>query len=74
MVFKRETDPGGEGSNLSFQDTWLCHLDRKSSTHKSGEICQKDILKSGEISQEYTHKSGEFLKVIPMNPGMPKQP
>ena len=52
--------PGG--GNLSFQDTGLCHSNRKSTTHKSGEI-----------SQKYTHKSGEFLIIIPINPGMPKQ-
>ena len=54
------TDPGG--GNLSFQDTGLCHSNRKSTTHKSGEI-----------SQKYTHKSGEFLKIIPISPGMLKK-
>ena len=53
--------PGG-GGNLSFQDTGLCHSNRKSTTHKSGKL-----------SQNYTHKSGEFLKIIPINPGMPKK-
>ena len=53
---------GGGGGNLSSQDTGLRHSNRKSTTHKSGEI-----------SQKYTHKSGEFLKIIPINPGMPKQ-
>ena len=54
--------PGGGGGNLCFQDTGLCHSNGKSTTHKSGEI-----------SQKYTHKSGEFLKIIPINPGMPKK-
>ena len=72
----------GPGGNLSFQDTGLCHSNRKSTTHKSGEISQKYTHKSGEISQKYTHKSGEFfenhthksgkckklLKNIPINP------
>ena len=51
--------PGGGGGNLSFQDTGLCHSNRKSTTHKSGEI-----------SQKYTHKSGKctkLLKNIPIN-------
>ena len=64
--------PGG-GGNLSLQDTGLCHSNRESTTHKSGEISQKYTHKSGEISQKYTHKSGEFLKIMPINPGMPKQ-
>ena len=64
--------PGG-GGNLSFQDTGLCHSNCKSTTHKSGKLSQKNTHKSGEISQKYTHKSGEFLKIIPINPGMPKQ-
>ena len=55
----RRHSPGG---NLSFQDTGLCHSNRKSTTHKSGEISQKYTHKSGEISQKYTHKSGEFMK------------
>ena len=53
---------GGGGGNLSFQDTRLCHSNRKSTTHKSGEI-----------SQEYTHKSGEFSENHTINPEMPKQ-
>ena len=61
------------GGNLSFQDTGLCHSNRKSTTHKSGKLSQKYTHKSGEISQKYTYKSGEFLKIIPMNPGMPKK-
>ena len=65
--------PGGGGGNLSFQDTGLCHSYRKSTTHKSGKLSQKYTHKSGEISQKYTHKSGEFLKIIPINPGMPKK-
>ena len=64
---------GGGGGKLSFQDTGLCHSNRKSTTHKSGEISQEYTHKSGEISQKYTHKSGEFLKIIPINPGMLKQ-
>ena len=52
----------GGGGKLSFQDTGLCHSNRKSTTHKSGEI-----------SQKYTHKSGEFLQIIPINPGMLKK-
>ena len=47
----------GGGGNSSFHDTGLCHSNRKSTTHKSGEI-----------SQKYTHKAGEFLKTIPINP------
>ena len=62
--------PGG-GGNLSFQDTGLCHSNRKSTTHKSGKLSQKYTHKSGKISQKYTHKSGEFLKIILINPGMP---
>ena len=65
-------DRGG-GGNLSFQDTGLCHSYRKSNTHKSGKLSQKYTHKSGEISQKYTHKSGEFLKIIHINPGMPKK-
>ena len=61
------------GGNLSFQDTGLCHSNRKSTTHKSGKLSQKYTYKSGKISQKYTHKSGEFLKIIPINPGMPKK-
>ena len=64
--------PGG-GGNLSFQDTGLCHSNRESTTHKSGKPSQKYTLKSGEISQKYTHKSGVILKIIPINPGMPKK-
>ena len=65
-------NPGG-GGNLSFQDTGLCHSNRKSTTHKSGKLSQKYTHKSGKLSQKYTHKSGEFLKIIPINPGMPKK-
>ena len=54
--------PTGGGGDLSFQDTRLCHSNRKGTTHKSGDI-----------SQKYTHKSGEFLKIIPINPGMLRQ-
>ena len=46
------------GGNLSFQDTGLCHSNRKSTTHKSGEISQKYTHKSGEFSENHTHKSG----------------
>ena len=42
--------PGG--GNLSFQDTGLCHSNRKSTTHKSGKLSQKYTHKSGEISQK----------------------
>ena len=61
--------PGG-GGNLSFQDTGLCHSNRKSTTHKSGEISQKYTHKSGEFSENHTHKSGKctkLLKNIPIN-------
>ena len=60
---------GGGGGNLSFQDTGLCHSNRKSTTHKSGEISQ-NTHKSGEFSENHTHKSGkckELLKNIPIN-------
>ena len=40
----------------------ISHSNRKSTTHKSGEI-----------SQKCTHDSGEFMKIIPIDPGMPKQ-
>ena len=53
---------GGGGGNLSFQDTGLCHSNRKSTTHKSGEISQ-----SIPINLE------NLLKIIPINPEMPKQ-
>ena len=61
VIYRQRDNPGGGGS-LSFQDTGLCHSNRESITHKSGEI-----------SQKYTHKSGEFLKIIPISAGMPKQ-
>ena len=48
----------GEGGNLSFQDAGLCHSNRKSTTHKSGEISQKYTHKSGVFSENHTHKSG----------------
>ena len=75
QIFKTQHPPRkpGGGGNLSFQDTRLCHSNRKSTTHKSGKLSQKYTHKSGEISQKYTHKSGEFLKIIPINPGMPKR-
>ena len=53
-----EKAPGGGGGNLSFQDTGLYHSNRKSTTHKSGEIFQKYTHKSGEFSENHTHKSG----------------
>ena len=61
------------GGNLSFQDTGLCHSNRKSTTHKSGKLSQKYTHKSGEISQKYTHKSKEFLKIIPIKSGNAKK-
>ena len=72
MLLGNDYEPGG-GGNLSFQDTGLCHSNRKSTTHKSGKLSQKYTHKSGEISQKDTHKSGEFLKIITINPGMPKK-
>ena len=48
---------GGGGGYLSFQVTWLCHSNRKSTTHKSGEISQKFTQKSGKFSENHAHKS-----------------
>ena len=65
---KGKETPGG---NLSFQDTGWCHSNRKSTTHKSGEISQKYTHISGEFSENHTHKSGickQLLKTIPINP------
>ena len=62
---------GGGGGNLTFQDTGLCHSNRKNATHKSGDISQKYTHKSGEFSENHTHKSGKCeksLKTIPINP------
>ena len=70
-LFETAKSRGG-GGNLSFQDTGLCHSNRKSTTNKSGELSQKYTHKSGEISQKYTPKAGELLNSIPINPGMPK--
>ena len=55
---KTKHDRVSWGGNLSFQDTGLCHSNRKSTTHKSGEISQKYTHKSGEFSENHTHKSG----------------
>ena len=70
----------GGGGNLSFQDTGLCHSNRKSTTHKCGEISQKYTHKSGRISQNLEEflkripiNLGNFLRIIPINPEMPKQ-
>ena len=57
--FRDDTMTGAaRGGNLSFQDTGLCHSNRKSTTHKSGEISQKYTHKSGEFSENHTHKYG----------------
>ena len=56
-------DPGGGEGNLNFQDTGLCHSNRKSTTHKSGEISQKYTHKSGEFAEKHTHKSGNAKTV-----------
>ena len=37
---KFDFSPGGGGGHFTFQDTGLCHSNRKSTTHKSGEISQ----------------------------------
>ena len=62
-VYQHDFTPGGGGGNLSFQDTGLCHSNRKSTTHKSGETPQKHTHKSGEFAENYTHKSGNAKTV-----------
>ena len=56
-----DLNPGG-GGNLSFQDTGLCHSNRKSTP-----INPEKFLKSIPINLQ------NLLKIIPINPEMPKQ-
>ena len=65
--------PPGGGGNLSFQDTGLCHSNRKSTTHKSRETSLNHTHKSGKAKTAHSsgtaHQINEFLqKTIPINP------
>ena len=61
------------GSNLSFQDTGLCHSNRKSTTYKSVEILKSIPINAEKFLKSIPINPEKFLKIIPINPEMPKK-
>ena len=56
-----------EGGRLTIQDTGLCHSNRKSTTHKSGEIFRKSYRSIRKCQSR--SPINEFLqKTVPINP------